>query len=68
MKSIATIVLLLAIQLISSKKFIDNNAAVFNNAQASANSFGLNVGILGNANANSNAFATNVNDIDQWNF
>ena len=65
MKSFATIVLLAAIQFISSKKWRNNNAFVLNKADADANSFALNVGFLGDANARSNAFATNVNDIDQ---
>ena len=65
MKSIATIVILAAIQFISSKKWRNNNAFVLNNADADANSFALNVGLFGDANARSNAFATNVNDIDQ---
>ena len=68
MKSIATIVILAAIQFISSKKWKDNNAFVLNNAQANANSFALNTGLFGNANAVSNAFATNVNNINQKNY
>ncbi len=75
MKFIASVVLLAAIQVISSKKWFGNlgrntqiNVAdVDQCARANADSFALNVGI-GNANANSAAVATNNNRINQRNF
>ena len=72
MKFIASVVLLAAIQIISSKKWLGgdrqiNVADVDQYAKADANSFALNVGI-GNANANSFAVANNNNRINQRNF
>ena len=73
MKFIASIVLVAAIQVISSKWIrrsrgdIQNNLAVIDQtACANADSFALNVGI-GNANANSVAVADNNNNINQRN-
>ena len=74
MKFIASIVLVAAIQVISSKWIrrprgdIQNNVAVIDQAAfADANSFALNVG-FGNANANSVAVTDNNNNISQRNF
>jgi len=65
MKSFATIVLLASIQIISTKKWSNNNVLTDNYAEANANSLAINAGFLGDANAKSNAYATNVNVVDQ---
>ena len=69
MKFISSIILFVALQMFSAKKFIiaDNNLAAVNNvANSQANALAIQAGVFGNANANANSAATNLNYIRQY--
>ena len=79
MKFISSIILLVALQMLSAKKggfgcgachlphcCDQNNCANINNcANSSANSLAVKAGVFGNANANAFSAATNVNKVHQ---